>query len=62
MGYSTDFEGRSTGLIKGLRGSVTILNLFDRAPQIVDDGFNAYIAGRNPLWGRTVSFQLTGSF
>jgi iron complex outermembrane receptor protein len=62
LSYGTDFAGRSAGVLKGLRGSVTILNLFDRDPQVIDDGFNSYIAGRSPLWGRTVSFQITGSF
>jgi len=62
IGYSTDFSGRSASLLKGLRGSLTILNLFDRDPQVIDDGFNSYISGRSPLWGRTMSFTLTGSF
>lgn len=62
LGYSTNFEGRSAGAIKGLRGSFTILNLFNRDPQIVVNGFGSILPGRNPLWGRTFSFQLTGSF
>lgn len=62
LGYTTKFEGRDAGMLKGLRGSITILNLFDRDPQLVVNGFGSTIAGRSPSWGRTVSFQLTGSF
>lgn len=62
VGYATDFAGRSAGLLKGLRGSVTVINLFDRDPQTVSNGFGAYLAGRGTPFGRTVSFQLTGSF
>jgi iron complex outermembrane recepter protein len=62
LGYATTFEGREKGVLKGLRGSVTVLNLFDRDPQSVVTGFGSYLAGRGSPFGRTVSFQLTGSF
>lgn len=62
LGYSTNFQGREAGVLKGLRGSVTILNLFDRDPQVVSNGFGAFLAGRGSPFGRSVSFQLTGSF
>lgn len=62
--YSTDFEGRANRLFKGLRASITIQNLFDRDPQTVvgGTGGTSYVAGRSSLWGRTMSFQITGSF
>lgn len=62
LGYYTDFEGRQSGFLKGLRGSVTVINLFDRDPQRVLTSGNVYLAGRGSPFGRTVSFQLTGSF
>ena len=62
LGYSTAFTGRTTGLLKGLRGSITILNLFDRDPQTVINKNGVFLEGRGSPFGRTVSFQLTGSF
>ena len=62
FGYSTDFKGRQAGFLKGLRGSVTILNLFDRDPQIIVNKNGAILEGRGSPFGRTVSFQITGSF
>ncbi|MEI4507317.1 TonB-dependent receptor [Sphingopyxis sp. CCNWLW253] len=62
LGYSTDFKGRDAGILKGLRGSITILNLFDKDPQTVVNGFGSYYAGRGTPFGRSVSLQVTGSF
>lgn len=62
LGYYTDFEGRESGFLKGLRGSITFLNVFDRDPQIIINKNGATLEGRGSSFGRTVSFQLTGSF
>lgn len=62
LGYATQFEGREKSFLKGLRGSVTIINLFDKDPQTVVHNFGTYFAGRGTPFGRTVSLQVTGSF
>lgn len=62
VGYSTDFEGRESGFLKGFRASVTVLNLFDRDPQRVLNKEGYFLPGRSNPFGRTVSVQLTGSF
>lgn len=62
LGYSTDFEGRESGFLKGFRASVTVLNLFDRDPQRVLNKEGYFLPGRSNPFGRTVSVQLTGSF
>lgn len=61
LGYYADMKGRS-GPLKGLRASVTFLNVFDRDPQLIINKNGPILEGRGSPFGRTVSFQLTGSF
>lgn len=68
LGYSTSFEGRAIGLLKGLRGSFTLTNLFDRLPPLVINansaggGSSLYNVSGGMPFGRRYTFQLTGSF
>ncbi len=66
-GYETSFQNRQVGILKGLRGAFTILNLFDRLPPVSisanSGGSNSgtYNPATGLPFGRRFSFQLTGS-
>lgn len=68
LGYETSFQNRQVGILKGLRGAFTILNLFDRLPPVSisanSGGSNSgtYNPATGLPFGRRFSFQLTGIF
>lgn len=68
LGYATDLAGRERGVLKGLRGSFTVTNLFDRLPPLVINansaggGSSLYNPNGGLPFGRRYTFQITASF
>jgi iron complex outermembrane receptor protein len=62
VGYATALEGRQGGPFKGLRGSFSIQNLFDRDPPITITGQGAFNGSYSNPFGRTATVQLTATF
>ena len=62
LGYGKQFKSPAMGVLKGLRGSLTLQNLFDRDPPIVVTSQGAFNPAYSSAFGRTYTAQLTLNF
>lgn len=60
LGYQTDLGGND--IVKGIRASINLQNVFDRDPPIVLTSGSAFNAQYSNPFGRTWTLQLTTSF
>jgi len=62
LGYGTQFKSPAMGVLKGLRVSLTLQNLFDRDPPIVITSQGTFNPAYSSAFGRTYTAQLTLNF
>jgi iron complex outermembrane receptor protein len=62
LGYGTEFKSPALGLLKGLRASLTLQNLFDRDPPTVITSQGAFNGAYSNPFGRTYTAQVTLNF
>lgn len=62
LGYGTAFKSPAMGLLKGLRASLTLQNLFNRDPRTVITSQGGYNGQYSNPYGRTYTVQLTANF
>ena len=62
LGYGTEFRSPALGVVKGMRASLTLQNLFDRDPPTVITSQGSFNGAYSNPFGRTYTAQLTLNF
>jgi len=62
LGYDFKFSEPAMGVLRNVRANVSVINLFDRDPQLAFTSQSAINAAYSSPFGRTVTFQLTTQF